>query len=80
MEYIDQYQNMSKELLDTARAVDKRPILVAQISEGKLKLLYAQMANILLKLSALKFHRVRSLVEHDNFTSLKRHLHQGMNR
>ncbi|KAF9784254.1 hypothetical protein IL306_007722 [Fusarium sp. DS 682] len=39
MDYIDHYQNMSRELLDATRAVDKRPILDAQISEGKLDFL-----------------------------------------
>lgn len=70
IDYIDHHQNMSRELLDPARAVDMRPILDPQISERKLELLYAQMANILLQLSALKFPRIGSLAEHEESASV----------
>ncbi|KAI1502721.1 phosphotransferase family protein [Biscogniauxia marginata] len=63
MDYIEHHQNMSRELLDQESAIDKRPILDPNISEEKLEFLYAQMANILLQLSTLKFPRIGSLVE-----------------
>ncbi|KAF4450461.1 phosphotransferase family protein [Fusarium austroafricanum] len=66
MDYIDHHHNMSRELLDPTRPIDKRPVLDPQISEEKLESLYGQMANILLHLSALKFPRIGSLVEHDD--------------
>ena len=63
MDYIEHYQNMSRELLDPSRAADVRPILNPNIGEEKLELLYSQMANILLQLSRLKLPRIGSLVE-----------------
>ncbi|KAI1096437.1 phosphotransferase family protein [Rostrohypoxylon terebratum] len=63
MDYIDHHQNMSRELLDSTLPIDKHPVLDPNINEEKLEILYAQMANILLQLSMLKFPRIGSLVE-----------------
>ncbi|POR33713.1 Uncharacterized protein TPAR_06097 [Tolypocladium paradoxum] len=65
MDYIEHHQNMSEQLLDPERPIDERPILDPEISEEKLEFLYAQMANILLQLSTLKFPRIGSLVEEE---------------
>jgi hypothetical protein len=63
MDYIDHHENMSRALLDPKRPIDERPELNPNIPEEKLELLYGQMANILLQLSALRFPRIGSLVE-----------------
>ena len=65
MDYVEHHHNMSRELLDPTRAYDDTPILDPEISEEKLEGLYAQMANILLQLSTLKFPRIGSLVQDD---------------
>lgn len=70
MDYIEHHQNMSRELLDPILPIDKRPILDPNISEEKLEHMYAQMANILLQLSKLKFPRIGSLVEEDGENSI----------
>lgn len=73
---------MSRALLDPERAVSERPVLDLEIGEDKLEFLYAQMANILLQLSALEFPRIGSLVENegDDSISIKgRPLIQNMN-
>ncbi|KAI1136930.1 phosphotransferase family protein [Hypoxylon sp. FL0543] len=66
MDYIDHHENMSRELLDPTLPINKHPILDPNIDQEKLELLYGQMANILLQLSALKFPRIGSLVEKDD--------------
>ncbi|KAM4065595.1 hypothetical protein HRG_010670 [Hirsutella rhossiliensis] len=63
MDLIKNHQNMSRVLLDPEREAGKRPTLDHEIGEEKLEPLYAQMANILLQLSTLKFPRIGSLVE-----------------
>ncbi|KAK0384725.1 hypothetical protein NLU13_7203 [Sarocladium strictum] len=70
MDYIDHHQNMSRELLDPTLAFERRPVLDPQISERKLELLYAQMANILLQLSALRFPQIGSLAKHEESASV----------
>ena len=75
MDYIEHYQNMSRELLDPQRAANKTPILNPDIDEKKLELLYAQMANILLQLSTLKFPRIGSLVEERSDDANSIHIH-----
>lgn len=73
MDYINHDQNMSRALLDPERPVDKRPVLNPNIAEETLELLYSQMANILLQLSAFTFPRIGSLVEEqgENSVSVK---------
>jgi hypothetical protein len=63
MEYINHHQNMSRELHDPERPIEKRPILDPDIGQEKLEFLYSQMANILLQLSSLKFPQIGSLIE-----------------
>lgn len=65
MDYIDHHQNMSRELHDPARD-EERAVLDPNVSEGKLELLYGQMANILLQLSNLTFPLLGSLVEEES--------------
>lgn len=61
MDYIEHHQNMTRALLDPKRPIDERPVLDPDIGQEKLELLYGQMANILLQLSAVTFHRIGSL-------------------
>ncbi len=63
IDYIEHHQNMSRELLDPARAAGKRPILDPELGEEKLEFLYSQVAHILLQLSSLMFPRIGSLAE-----------------
>lgn len=58
MDYIDHYQNMPRALLDPERGIDKRPVLNPCITKEKLKILYGQMTNILLRVSILRFPRI----------------------
>ncbi|KAG9252416.1 phosphotransferase family protein [Emericellopsis atlantica] len=70
MDYIDHHQNMSRALADPGRDIGERPVLDPNITEGKLELLYGQIANILLQLSTLKFPRLGSLMEEEGVGSV----------
>ncbi|PHH90764.1 hypothetical protein CDD83_2720 [Cordyceps sp. RAO-2017] len=63
MDYIDHDRTMSHALNDPLLASDAPHALNNDIDEERLKLLYGQMANILLQLSTLSFSQIGSLVE-----------------
>ncbi|KAI1460743.1 phosphotransferase family protein [Annulohypoxylon moriforme] len=66
MDYIEHDYNMSRVLLDPTLPPDQSPILDPNINEEKLEYIYAQMANVLLQLSTLKFPRIGSLEEEED--------------
>ncbi|KAI0165358.1 phosphotransferase family protein [Hypoxylon sp. FL1284] len=71
MEYIEHHHNMSRELLDPTRGLGERPMLNPKVGSEKIEFLYAQMANVLLQLSNLKFPRIGSLVEEQGIVDVK---------
>ncbi|KAI1655445.1 hypothetical protein F4813DRAFT_381989 [Daldinia decipiens] len=81
MDYVEHERTMSDALKDPALEPDESHVLDPTIDEGRLELLYGQMANIVLQLSTLKFPRIGSLNqdEHGDISVSGRPLIQNMN-
>ncbi|EGX87696.1 Protein kinase-like domain [Cordyceps militaris CM01] len=81
MDYIDHERTLSDALNDPLLPPNEPHTLNANISESELRLLYGQMANILLQLSTLSFPQIGSLVQgsHGLTSASGRPLIQNMN-
>ncbi|PYH91907.1 hypothetical protein BO71DRAFT_37162 [Aspergillus ellipticus CBS 707.79] len=68
MDYIDHDMDMGDALETPGRVRGEPQILDPNIDEGKLQMLYGQLAGVLLQLSKLAFPRIGSLSQFDDFT------------
>ncbi|OOF91237.1 hypothetical protein ASPCADRAFT_10037 [Aspergillus carbonarius ITEM 5010] len=68
MEYINHETNMSRALNMPGLTIEDRPRLDPNVDAGKLEMLYAQFADILLQLNKLSLPQVGSLEQIDDFT------------